>query len=150
MPTMIAMGVASPSAQGQLMTSTATAVVSEKYTSCVQSSQKHPAPIAIISTAGTKMPLNPAIVRNVALQLQKKVQNFALCGAFEFGGKPNLVLMYSNDLVAKGKNAGKDIREAAALIQGGGGGQPSLATAGGRLIDGLAAALNKLVDIATR
>ena len=94
--------------------------------------------------------IDPAIVRNVALQLQKKVENFALCGAFEFCGKPNLVLMYSNDLVAKGKNAGKDIREAAALIQGGGGGQPSLATAGGRLTDGLAAALEKLVDIAVK
>ena len=71
-----------------------------------------------------------------------------LAGAFEFGGKPNLVLMYSADLVAKGKNAGKDIRPAAALIQGGGGGQPGLATAGGRLVDGLPAALDKLVETA--
>ena len=92
--------------------------------------------------------VDPAIARNVALMLQKKVSGFVLAGAFEFGGKPNLVLMYSNDLVAKGKNAGKDIRPAAALIQGGGGGQPGLATAGGRLTDGLAAALDKLVETA--
>ena len=57
--------------------------------------------------------------------------------------------MYSDDLVAKGKNAGKDIREAAKLIQGGGGGQPGLATAGGRQIEGLDQALEKLVEIAT-
>ena len=57
--------------------------------------------------------------------------------------------MYSSDLVAKGKNAGKDIREAASLIQGGGGGQPGLATAGGRNVDGLASALDKLVELAT-
>ena len=76
--------------------------------------------------------MDPAIVRNVALLLQKKVQNLALAGAFAFDGKPNLVLMYSNDLVAKGKNAGKDIREAAKFIQGGGGD-----------------ALNKLVEVAT-
>ena len=93
--------------------------------------------------------IDPAIARNVALMLQKKVSNTVLAGAFEFGGKPNLVLMYSADLVAAGKNAGKDIRPAAALIQGGGGGQPGLATAGGRLTDGLAAALDALVNTAT-
>ena len=94
--------------------------------------------------------VDPAIARNVALLLQKKVQNFALAAAFAFDGKPNLVLMYSNDLVAKGKNAGKDIREAAKFIQGGGGGQPGLATAGGRNVEGLAQALDALVDIATK
>jgi alanyl-tRNA synthetase len=93
--------------------------------------------------------IDPAIARNVALLLQKKVQNFVLAGAFAFDGRPNLLLMYSNDLVAKGRNAGKDIREAAKFIQGGGGGQPGLATAGGRSIEGLADALNKLVEIAT-
>ena len=94
--------------------------------------------------------IDPAIARNVALLLQKKVQNFALASAFAFDGKPNLVLMYSNDLVAKGKNAGKDIRDAAKFIQGGGGGQPGLATAGGRNVEGLAQALDTLVDIATK
>ena len=93
--------------------------------------------------------MDPAIVRNVALLLQKKVQNFVLAGAFAFDGKPNLVLLYSNDLVAAGKNAGKDIREAAKFIQGGGGGQPGLATAGGRNLEGLSEALEKLVSIAT-
>ena len=92
--------------------------------------------------------IDPAIARNVALMLQKKVQNFVLAGAFAYADKPNLLLMYSNDLVAKGKNAGKDIRDAAKFIQGGGGGQPGLATAGGRLIEGLADALNKLVETA--
>ena len=92
---------------------------------------------------------DPQIVRNVALLLQKKVENFVLAGAFAYDGKPNLVLMYSQDLVAKGRNAGKDIREAAKFIQGGGGGQPGLATAGGRLLEGLREALNKLVEVAT-
>ena len=92
--------------------------------------------------------VDPAIARTVALLLQKRMQNFVLAGAFAFDGKPNLLLMYSNDLVAKGKNAGKDIREAAKCIQGGGGGQPGLATAGGRLLEGLPAALDKLVELA--
>ena len=92
--------------------------------------------------------IDPAIARNVALLLQKKAQNMVLAGAFAFDGKPNMVLMYSADLVAKGKNAGKDIREAAKFIQGGGGGQPGLATAGGRNIEGLADALDKMVATA--
>ena len=93
--------------------------------------------------------LDPQQVRNVALLLQKKAQNLVLAGAYSFEGKPNLVLMYANDLVAKGKNAGKDIREAAKFIQGGGGGQPGLATAGGKNPDGLKQALETLVSIAT-
>ncbi|MCR5018264.1 MAG: alanine--tRNA ligase [Bacteroidales bacterium] len=93
--------------------------------------------------------MDPGMVRNIALLLQKNSTGLALCGAFAFDAKPNLVLMYSSDLVAAGKNAGKDIREAAALIQGGGGGQPGLATAGGRNVDGLASALDKLVELAT-
>ena len=93
--------------------------------------------------------VDPALARNMALLLQKKAQNLVLAGAFAFDGKPNLVLMYSNDRVAKGKNAGKDIREAAKFIQGGGGGQPGLATAGGRDIEGLPDALNKLIEVAT-
>ena len=92
--------------------------------------------------------VDPALARNMALLLQKKAQNMVLAAAFAFDGKPNLVLMYSNDLVAKGKNAGKDIREAAKFIQGGGGGQPGLATAGGRNVEGLPQALDKLVETA--
>ena len=78
-----------------------------------------------------------------------KVSGFVFAGAFQHEGKPNLVLMYSPDLVAAGKNAGKDIREAAKCIQGGGGGQPGLATAGGKNPEGLQDALDKMVEIAT-
>ena len=91
--------------------------------------------------------VDPVFVRNVATLLQKRVQNFALAGAFSYEDRPNLVLMYSNDLVAKGRNAGKDIREAAKFIQGGGGGQPGLATAGGKNVAGLKDAMDALVNI---
>ena len=93
--------------------------------------------------------IDPALARNVALQLQKTLSGFIFAGAWLYDGKPNLMLMYTADLVAAGKNAGKDIREAAKFIQGGGGGQPGLATAGGKNPDGLAAALEKLVATAT-
>lgn len=92
---------------------------------------------------------DPVIVRNIAALLQKETDNFVLAAAFEYEGKPNLVLMYSADLVAKGKNAGKDIREAAKCILGGGGGQSGLATAGGKDTAGLGKALAKMIELAT-
>ncbi|MBR5384511.1 MAG: alanine--tRNA ligase [Bacteroidales bacterium] len=95
------------------------------------------------------MSVAPDMARNIAFMIQKHASNLAVTGAFEYEGKPNLILMYSDDLVKKGKNAGKDIREAAKLIQGGGGGQPGLASAGGRDTSGLKAALDKLVELAT-
>ena len=93
--------------------------------------------------------IDPAMLREAATILQKEVSGFVLAAGFCHEGKPQLALMYSNDLVAAGRNAAKDIKEAAKLIQGGGGGQPSLATAGGRNADGVAAALDKLVEVAT-
>ena len=58
--------------------------------------------------------------------------------------------MYSNDLVKAGKNAQADVKEAAKAIQGGGGGQSGLATAGGKNLAGLKDALEQLVALATR
>ena len=92
--------------------------------------------------------LDPATVREVAALLQKEAKGFVFAGAFEYEGKPQLVLMYSADLVAAGKNAGKDIRDAAKFIMGGGGGQPGLATAGGKNPEGLKEALEKMVETA--
>lgn len=92
---------------------------------------------------------DPAMLREAAAILQKKVENFVFAAAFCHEGKPQLVLMYSNDLVAAGHSAANDIREAARFIQGGGGGQPILATAGGRNADGLQAALDKMVETIT-
>jgi alanyl-tRNA synthetase len=65
------------------------------------------------------------------------------------GGKPNLTVALSDDLVKEGKNAGQMVREAGKLIQGGGGGQPHFATAGGKNPDGLKAAVDKVVELAT-
>ncbi len=94
--------------------------------------------------------IDPVMFREAAAVLQKEVSNFALCAAFAHEGKPQLLLMYSQDLVARGRNAAADIREAAKSIQGGGGGQPFLATAGGRNAEGLAQALETMVETATR
>ena len=102
----------------------------------------------IVADSVTLSDSDTANMRNAALSLQKELENTALVAAWESEGKPQLLLMYSNDLVKKGRNAGKDIREAAKFIQGGGGGQPGLATAGGRDSSGLKDALEALTAIA--
>jgi alanyl-tRNA synthetase len=57
--------------------------------------------------------------------------------------------MLSEDMVKEhGLNAGQMVREAAKLIQGGGGGQPHYASAGGKNIDGLNAAIDKVIELA--
>ena len=94
--------------------------------------------------------LSMELARNVAFLLHGETSSSAFIAAFESDdNKPCLVLMYTDDLVAKGKDAGKDIREAARFIQGGGGGQKFLATAGGKNTDGLSEATEVLLKLAT-
>ena len=64
-------------------------------------------------------------------------------------GKPSLTVCFSDDMVAAGNDAGKLVREAGKLIQGGGGGQAHFATAGGKNPDGLKAATDKLIELLT-
>ena len=90
--------------------------------------------------------MDPVMLKNAAFMLQKETENFVIAAAFEAAGKPQLLMMYSDDLVKAGHNAGADVREAAKLIMGGGG----LATAGGKNVEGLKDALAKLVESATK
>lgn len=59
-----------------------------------------------------------------------------------------LTVMLSDNLVAGGLKAGNLVKEAAKLIQGGGGGQPHFATAYGKNADGLNAAIDKVLELA--
>ena len=56
--------------------------------------------------------------------------------------------MLSDDMVTAGLNASKIVREAAKKIQGGGGGQPHFAQAGGKNADGIVAAIDKIIELA--
>ena len=87
-----------------------------------------------------------AMLRDAAAMIQKDSSNLVIAAAVNAADKPQLLLMYSPDLVAAGKNAGADIRDAARCIQGGGGGQSGLATAGGKLLAGLDEAMDKLME----
>ena len=85
-----------------------------------------------------------AMLKDLAFQLKGEVENLYLVLGAENHGKPNLTIMISENLVAeKGLDAGKIVREAGREIQGGGGGQPFYATAGGKNAAGLQAAIDK-------
>jgi alanyl-tRNA synthetase len=87
---------------------------------------------------------NPNMVKDLAYQLKGEVENMFLVIGAVIDGKPLLTVMISENLVAeKGLDAGKIVREAGREIQGGGGGQPFYATAGGKNAEGLQAAIDK-------
>ena len=80
----------------------------------------------------------PDVVKGVALAIKADCPtSTAFLAATEHEGKPMLTVMLSEDLVKGGKNAGNIVRGAAKCIQGGGGGQPHFAQAGGRNPQGL-------------
>ena len=88
---------------------------------------------------------NADAVKNLAYQLKDIVSDLFLVLATEIDGKPGLSVMISENLVKdKGLNAGNIVRELAKEIQGGGGGQPFFATAGGKDAGGLDKALAKV------
>ena len=95
------------------------------------------------------LPIPADSVKNIAFQLKGQFpENLFVVIGSEREGKPMLTVMLSDDQVKAGLNAGKLVREAAKLIQGGGGGQPHFATAGGKDTDGLSSAVDKVLELA--
>jgi len=93
---------------------------------------------------------NADAVKNLAFSLKEMVSDLFLVLASESEGKPGLTVMISEDLVDKRSlNAGNIVRELAKNIQGGGGGQPFYATAGGKDSSGLDLALTKARELAS-
>ena len=95
------------------------------------------------------MPLDAQSVKDIVFQLRNQFpENLLVAIGCAENGKPTLTVSLSDDIVATGKNAGQIVREAAKLMQGGGGGQPHFATAGGKNPNGLAAAIDKVIELA--
>ncbi len=93
-------------------------------------------------------PLSADTVKNIAFQLRGEITEnlFFVAGTVQ-NDKPMLTVMLSDNLVAQGLKAGDLVREAAKLMQGGGGGQPHFATAGGKNPEGLTAAVDKVIEL---
>ena len=90
---------------------------------------------------------DPEMIRGVMPLLRGKFTDvkFAVVAATHWNDKPTIAVFLSQPLVDEGKNAGMMIKSAAKNIQGGGGGQPWFATAGGRDVNGLNAAMEELL-----
>lgn len=82
-------------------------------------------------------------IKNLAFSLKDMVDNLFLVFTTEIEGKPGITVMLSDHLVKKGMNASNIVRELGKEIQGGGGGQPFYATAGGKNSEGLKIVLEK-------
>lgn len=101
--------------------------------------------VKVVSMTGTRI---PDVVKNVAFGVRNlSPEATAFIGAtVDIAGKPLLTVMFTNDLVEKGKNASAVVREAAKAIKGGGGGQPGFAQAGGKDASGIEQAFHTLTE----
>jgi len=90
---------------------------------------------------------DPEIVKSAIFALRSELDTFAVAVGTSFNEKPALVVAISDNLVAQGKNAADIVRQAAKEIQGGGGGQPTFATAGGKDLNGLEKAVSKAREL---
>ena len=91
---------------------------------------------------------SPAAIKDLSFQLKNEIENLVLVLGAEIDGKANISLMISDNLVKNKKlNAGQIIRDIAKEIDGGGGGQPFYATAGGKNKEGLPKAIERVKQL---
>ena len=88
------------------------------------------------------------VLKDLAFAIRQRIaERLVMVVGNIFDGKPTLSVMLSDDMVAMGADAGATVREAAKLMNGGGGGQKHYATAGGKNVDGVEAAMDKAVEM---
>lgn len=86
-------------------------------------------------------------IKDLAYNLRSRSPQLVFVVGTVCEGKPSLTVMLGEEITSRGVNAGAVVREAAKLMQGGGGGQAFFATAGGKNPDGLQAAIDKAVEL---
>lgn len=96
------------------------------------------------------LPIDADSAKNLVFKLRESVPSKLLCVIGSTGGnKPLLSVMLSDDMVKEHNlNAGAMVKEAAKLIKGGGGGQLHYASAGGKDLDGISVAVDKVIELA--
>ena len=103
-----------------------------------------------VTVVTAKTVMMPNVAKDLVFKVRERHPENLLCviGSV-LDNKPTLNVMLSDDMVKdRGLNAGQLVREAAKLMQGGGGGQPHFASAGGKNVDGLSAAMDKVIELA--
>ena len=103
-----------------------------------------------VTVVTARLEMMPNVAKDLVFKIRERHPENLLCVVGTvFDGKPLLNVMLSEDMVKDhGLNAGQLVREAAKLMQGGGGGQPHFASAGGKNLDGLSAAIDKVIELA--
>lgn len=97
----------------------------------------------------TVLPIDPASAKDIVFKVREALPEKLVCilGSV-YENRPLLSIMLSDDMVKDyDLNAGKIIREAAKFIQGGGGGQPHYAQAGGKNAEGIRSAVDKVIEL---
>ena len=96
------------------------------------------------------LPIEAAQAKDLVFKIREAIPEKLVCAIGSTAhNKPLLTVIFSDDMVNDHNlNAGNIIREAAKLMQGGGGGQPHYAQAGGKNLDGISAAVDKVVELA--
>ena len=101
--------------------------------------------LTVVSCTGLRI---AEVIKGVAFALKAdNLNDTVFIAATHENGKPMLTVQLSDNLVKDGMNASTIVREAAKLIKGGGGGQPHFAQAGGKDVDGLSAAMEKMREM---
>ena len=102
-----------------------------------------------VTVISGKFAMMPNAAKDLVFKVRELVpENLVCVVGTVFDDKPMLNVMLSDDMVKDhGLNAGQLVREAAKLMQGGGGGQPHFASAGGKNSEGLSAAVDKVVEL---
>ena len=85
---------------------------------------------------------SPETVRELAYHMRQQFPEIALVLGTEYEGKPSLTVALGDKIVERGVKASDVVRAAAKHINGGGGGQPHFASAGGKNAEGLQAAVD--------
>ena len=96
------------------------------------------------------LPVKPETAKDIVFKVRAAEPESSICVIGSTSdNRPMLNVIISEDLVKDhGLNAGQLVRKAARLIQGGGGGQPHFASAGGKDPDGISAAVDKVIELA--
>ena len=87
------------------------------------------------------------VLKDALLQIRPNHPDMALVLGSRLGDKPSLLVVLGDNRVNAGLNAGNVVRTAGKEMQGGGGGQPFFATAGGKNLEGLSKAMQVAADM---
>ncbi|MDR1406403.1 MAG: alanine--tRNA ligase [Prevotellaceae bacterium] len=125
------------------------AFIAERVVQLKTQLQKRLQTVNGVHVAVLPMYVTPEILKDLAFQIRISQTNLAFVGGAVQNDKPTLSVSLSDDLVEKGWNASAIVKEAAKEMDGSGGGQKFLATAGGKKAEKLQAAIEKAIQLIT-